>query len=279
MEISDDEHDQQFTPLKVSVFVQTLLNLGSKSFSHSFAAIAKFHPTLKSLSQSEESQICILRSMFDLWSSHHQMMVVLVDKLLKTQIVECSAVANWIFSKEMVSEFTKLYAWELLHLTIRKMNKHVGKLSKEASDARKMIDESESGDSDDSEGDDNKVTGKKNNIGAAATVGSGEKPTEEQVEKLEEKLEAAQGDQKNLFLIIFQRFIMILSEHLVRCDTDGIDFKNPWYHWTVGRLQQVFLMHHEQVEKYSTTLETLLFTQDLDPNILDIFQQFLALRM
>ncbi len=33
---------------------------------------------------------------------------------------------------------------------------------------------------------------------------SGEKPTEEQVEKLEEKLEAAQGDQKNLFLIIFQ---------------------------------------------------------------------------
>ncbi len=32
----------------------------------------------------------------------------------------------------------------------------------------------------------------------------GEKPTEEQVEKLEEKLESAQGDQKNLFLIIFQ---------------------------------------------------------------------------
>ena len=50
------------------------------------------------------------------------MMVVLVDKLLKTQIVECSAVANWIFSKEMVSEFTKLYAWELLHLTIRRVH-------------------------------------------------------------------------------------------------------------------------------------------------------------
>merc|ERR1740122_214966 len=107
----------------------------------------------------------------------------------------------------------------------------------------------------------------------------GEKPSEDQVEKLEERLEAAQADQKNLFLIIFQRFIMILSEHLVRCDTDGIDFKTPWYKWTNGRLQQIFLMHHEQVEKYSTTLETLLFTQDLDPNILDVFQQFVALRM
>lgn len=89
------------------------------------------------------------------------------------------------------------------------MNKHVSKLSKEASDARKMIDESESGDSEDSEGDDNdKAAGngsaKKSNAPAATVTGSGEKPTEEQVEKLEEKLEAAQGDQKNLFLIIFQ---------------------------------------------------------------------------
>lgn len=34
---------------------------------------------------------------------------------------------------------------------------------------------------------------------------------------------------------------MILSEHLVRCDTDGIDYNTHWYKWTIGRLQQVFL--------------------------------------
>ena len=33
--------------LQISVFVQSLMHLGSKSFSHSFAAIAKFHPTFK----------------------------------------------------------------------------------------------------------------------------------------------------------------------------------------------------------------------------------------
>lgn len=134
---TDDDADSRFNPLKIDVFVQTLLNLGSKSFSHSFAALSKFHyvfkvcacelilnvrlyldirntlitsyitTVLQTLAESEEAQICILRNMFELWQNHQQMMVVLIDKMLKTQIIECSAVANWIFSKEMTGEFTK----------------------------------------------------------------------------------------------------------------------------------------------------------------------------
>ena len=167
------------------------------------------------------------------------MLVVLCDKLLKTGIVECAAVANWVFSKDMVPEFSKCYIWEIVHITIRKMNKHVAKLSKEATEARRMIEDSESESSDsDEEGGGGGGGGKRGRRPRPL-----ERPTEESVEKLEERLEAAQADQKNLFLIIFQRFvynslsmesfvyirfIMILSEHLVRCDTDAVDFKNPW---------------------------------------------------
>merc|ERR1711936_665324 len=174
-EIPDDESDQA-AAARISIFVQTLLNMGNKSFSHSFAAIAKFHPTLKTINEgSEEAQGITLRSLFELWRTHPQMMVMLVDKMLKTQIVECAAVANWLFSREMVTEFTKCYVWEILHLTIRKMNKHVARLGKEASDARKMIEDSES-DSHDSD---------EENKRGAPRIKSEEKPSEDQVEKLE----------------------------------------------------------------------------------------------
>lgn len=81
-----------------------------------------------------------------------------------------------------------------------------------------------------------------------------DKPTEEMVEKLEEKLEAANVDQKRLFLIVFQRFIMILSEHLLRCDTDGQDYDNDWYRWTIGRLQQVFLVVRNQIPRMNSLI-------------------------
>ena len=40
---TDDDNEPTHNPLKIEVFTETLLFVGSKSFSHAFAAIAKFH--------------------------------------------------------------------------------------------------------------------------------------------------------------------------------------------------------------------------------------------
>ncbi|XP_050538611.1 nuclear cap-binding protein subunit 1 isoform X2 [Daktulosphaira vitifoliae] len=272
-------------PIKIDAYVQTLLYIASKSFSHAFAAITKFISVFKALGETDDGQLQILRSTFDLWSANQQMLTVLIDKMLKTQIIECSSVANWIFSREMVPEFTKLYIWEILSLTINKMSRHVDRLTRELNEAREKLrtTAATSNSSDDSDTETEKTDSKPSRqstttFGGQVPMEVDENVTEEMVERMEEKLEMAQADQKNLFLIVFQRFIMILSEHLVKCDTDDRPFDTYWYKYTIGRLQQVFLAHHEQVQKYSSTLEGLLFTQDLDIHILEVFHQFLALR-
>ncbi|GFO14665.1 nuclear cap-binding protein subunit 1, partial [Plakobranchus ocellatus] len=77
-------------------------------------------------------------------------------------------------------------------------------------------------------------------------------PTDEAIERMEERLE---------------RFIIVLTEHLARCESAGVDYNTPWYKW-----------HHELVFRYINTLEQLLFTSDIDIHILEVFQQFCALR-
>uniref|UniRef100_A0A287D7F1 Nuclear cap-binding protein subunit 1 n=1 Tax=Ictidomys tridecemlineatus TaxID=43179 RepID=A0A287D7F1_ICTTR len=258
----DDDEGFSFNPLKIEVFVQTLLHLAAKSFSHSFSALAKFHEVFKTLAESDEGKLHVLRVMFEVWRNHPQMIAVLVDKMIRTQIVDCAAVANWIFSSELSRDFTRLFVWEILHSTIRKMNKHVVKIQKELEEAKEKLARQHKRRSD----DDDRSSDRKDGA------------LEEQIERLQEKVESAQSEQKNLFLVIFQRFIMILTEHLVRCETDGTSVLTPWYKNCIERLQQIFLQHHQIIQQYMVTLENLLFTAELDPHILAVFQQFCALQ-
>jgi nuclear cap-binding protein subunit 1 len=190
------------------------------------------------------------------------MMVVLIDKLLKTQIIECQAVANWIFSPDMSSDLTCFYVWEILYSTIRKMNTQVKQLQKHIEEMRDKMDAHD----------------RKRREGYQLGDDDRDVPTEEAIEKEEDRLEEMLDAQKNLYLVIFQRFIMILTEHLTQSESTQRDYNTPWYKWIIERLQQVFLLHHEQVYKYVSSLESLLFTSDIDLHILEVFQQFCALR-
>ncbi|MGH0153726.1 UNVERIFIED_CONTAM: hypothetical protein FKN15_025548 [Acipenser sinensis] len=247
--------------------VETLLHMAAKSFSHSFSALAKFHEVLKSLTDSDEGKLHILRVVYEAWRNHPQMISVLIDKMIRTQIVDCAAVANWIFSPDMAHDFTRFYVWEILHSTVRKMNKHVQKIQKELETAKEKLEKQHSRKKDSGDEEEDKNSDEEDGL------------LEEQIERLQEKVESAQSEQKNLFLVIFQRFIMMLTEHLVRCETGGVDFNTPWYKNCIERLQQIFLMHHQTIQQYMVTLENLLFTAELDHHILAVYQQFCTLQM
>uniref|UniRef100_A0A667YUB7 Nuclear cap binding protein subunit 1 n=1 Tax=Myripristis murdjan TaxID=586833 RepID=A0A667YUB7_9TELE len=253
-------NEEILTILKELFILPPLIFIMGKKF--------QFHEVLKTLTESDEGKLHILRVVYEVWRNHPQMIAVLVDKMIRTQIVDCAAVANWLFSQDMAHEFTRLYIWEILHSTIRKMNKHVQKIQKELEEAKDKLEKQQhkkrdSGDDEDMEKNSEDEEGQ----------------LEEQIERLQEKVESAQSEQKNLFLVIFQRFIMMLTEHLVRCETGSVDISTPWYKNCIERLQQIFLMHHVTIQQYMGTLENLLFTAELDHHILAVYQQFCALQL
>ncbi|CAG2117113.1 unnamed protein product, partial [Medioppia subpectinata] len=125
--------------LQIEVFVTVLLNLASKSFTHCFSAIAKYHSAFMALKTSEEAQISILSTIFEVWRKHQQLLVILISKLLKSEVIECSSVANWLFSKENSSEFMKSYIWEILNQTIQKSIRSVESLEKELEESKEKL--------------------------------------------------------------------------------------------------------------------------------------------
>merc|ERR1712150_319559 len=101
---------------------------------------------------------------------------------------------------------------------------------------------------------------------------------QEEIEELTEKVETAKKDQKELFLIVFQRFTMIITEHIAECKREGRSTINSWYRYTLQRLQEIFLLYHEEIDQYADKMEKLIFTPDIAPHILEVFQRYKSLR-
>ncbi|XP_050744970.1 nuclear cap-binding protein subunit 1 isoform X2 [Drosophila biarmipes] len=106
--------------LKINVLTQNCLYLGSKSFSHTYAILCKYHSVLKEMEAPEsEKQHAILGGLFELWVDSDQYKLVVSERLIRMKVIEPRSMVSWILGPQMRKELTKMYAWELLHSTVR----------------------------------------------------------------------------------------------------------------------------------------------------------------
>lgn len=64
---------------------------------------------------------------------------------------------------------------------------------------------------------------------------------EKEVEELEEKVEEWVRTQKDVFLVICQRMINVLTEHLSTCDQEGVDYETTWFLSTLDNFRQLLV--------------------------------------
>lgn len=247
--LGDADGGEEVSPvLKVDVYVNSLLNFSSKSFSHLFAALGRSvfklstdlviiffgcnrcRSQLQALCSTLECQEQLLRSFFDVWGSHQQLLIVAIQKLLKADVITAESVANWIFSDAMSSEISKSYVWEILHETIARKKRSIKALNSDLVKEKSKLAKYQGGDV---KGDDGMDSGN------GQADDDDDVPSEEKIERMEERLDNMVAALKNLMIFVLTKCVTMITGHISRCESDGKPFKDYWFRWSIYRLQSV----------------------------------------
>ncbi|EKM59547.1 uncharacterized protein PHACADRAFT_250116 [Phanerochaete carnosa HHB-10118-sp] len=139
-----------------SIAVQSLLHIGSRSFSHFLNAIERYLPLLRNLASgsisttstsSLEARMDILTAVSDFWSSSKHMIIIVFDKLMQYQIVDPTDVVSWAFTQgvERIAASTHssigALQWEVIKSALDKANGRVVIARRKVSALRKEADE------------------------------------------------------------------------------------------------------------------------------------------
>lgn len=147
-ENSEGEHVNVDSVIR-SITVQSLLNIGSRSFSHFLNAIERYLPVLRSLANAgTDAKMDILAATADFWRRNNQMVRIVFDKLMQYQIADPSDVISWAFTKrgpdgERSRALIDRFRWEIIEGAMDKANgrvlisrRRVNVLQKEQDDSR-----------------------------------------------------------------------------------------------------------------------------------------------
>ncbi|WWC85240.1 uncharacterized protein L201_000102 [Kwoniella dendrophila CBS 6074] len=120
---------------------ETLLHLGSRSFSHFLNATERYLDLLRYLTSDQESRKNLLQSIWIYWKFSNQLKLITLDKYLQYGILEGSDIINFLFliEKKMEQEedydeieislngngWTDEWKWEILKMTLEK---HIGRV-------------------------------------------------------------------------------------------------------------------------------------------------------
>ncbi|OCH85443.1 cap binding protein 80-PB [Obba rivulosa] len=140
-----------------SITVQSLLHIGSRSFSHFLNAIERYLPLLRSLAGGGiiagggnphlEARMDILSAVYAFWKRSRHMVAIVFDKLMQYQIVDPTDVIGWTFTNGGSSSRPKspntfdAFQWILLKGALDKANGRVMIARRKVAALRKEADD------------------------------------------------------------------------------------------------------------------------------------------
>ena len=186
----------------IDVFITTILEFRKRSITHTTSALNTYMKVFLHLAKSDISKNYLLWTVYESWKDHKQMITILIEKMLGCTVITPSAVVQWAFRQEMLDELSRFWLWNIVMKTIRKMNKHVDKISKEYEAMQKRMKDAEAAlNLSGADGGDMAVLGH---------LVDANPPSDEELAIKEKKLEQAKDMQKALYLQTMQLIVHIM---------------------------------------------------------------------
>ncbi|CAN1751113.1 Nuclear cap-binding protein subunit 1, partial [Linum perenne] len=124
----------------LSVIVQTLLDIGSKSFTHLITVLERYGQVIARLCPDLDKQVLLIAELSSYWENNTQMSAIAIDRMMGYRLLSNLAIIKWVFSPASVELFhISDRPWEILRNAISKTYNRMSDLRKEVSSLKKNV--------------------------------------------------------------------------------------------------------------------------------------------
>lgn len=130
----------QGVEVTLTVVVQTLLDIGSKSFTHLITVLERYGQVIAKICSDEDKQLLLIEEVSSYWNNSAQMTAIAIDRMMGYRLISNLAIVRWVFSPENVEQFhTSDRPWEILRNAVSKTYNRICDLRKEISSLKKGV--------------------------------------------------------------------------------------------------------------------------------------------
>ncbi|KAL2473257.1 Nuclear cap-binding protein subunit 1 [Forsythia ovata] len=126
--------------ITLSVVVQTLLNIGSKSFTHLITVLERYGQVISRICSGQDKQVMLITEVSSFWKNNTQMTAIAIDRMMGYRLISNLAIVRWVFSPSNVDQFhISDRPWEVLRNAVNKTYNRISDLRKEMSSLKKSV--------------------------------------------------------------------------------------------------------------------------------------------
>lgn len=124
----------------LEVIIQTLLDIGSKSFTHLITVLERYGQIIAKLCPDLEKQVLLIDEVSSYWKNSSQMTAITIDRMMGYRLISNLAIVSWVFSPTNVEQFhTSDRPWEILRNAVSKTYNRICDLRTEISSLEKSV--------------------------------------------------------------------------------------------------------------------------------------------